>query len=110
MSDAVAVDLSLLALRAAAGAVMLAHGWNHVWGGGGIDGTTEWFDSLGMRPARLHARLASITELVAGALLILGLFTPFAAAAVVGTMLVAWITNTPATVSSSSAPARAGST
>lgn len=93
MTDAVAVDLSLLLLRGTVGVVMLAHGWNHVWGGGGIDGTTRWFASLGMRPARVHAWLASATELVAGALLVLGLLTPLAAAAVVGTMLVAWVTN-----------------
>jgi putative oxidoreductase len=91
--DALAVDLALLLLRATVGVVMLAHGWNHVWGGGGIDGTTGWFEGLGMRPARLHAWLASVTELVAGGLLLLGLLTPLAGAAVVGTMLVAWIVN-----------------
>lgn len=88
-----AIAAALLVLRATVGIVMLAHGWNHLWGGGGIDGTTEWFRGLGMRPARLHAWLASLTELGAGALLIVGLLTPLAAAAVVGSMLVAWVTN-----------------
>ena len=37
--------------------------------------------------------MASLTELGAGALLIVGLFTPLAAAGVVGVMVVAWITN-----------------
>jgi putative oxidoreductase len=46
-----------------------------------------------MKPGILHAWLASITEIVAGALLIAGLLTPLAAAGVTGTMLVAWITN-----------------
>lgn len=86
-------DLALLALRGVLGAVMLAHGWNHVFGGGRIAGTARWFESLGMRPGRLHAWLASLTELGAGALLVVGLLTPLAAAAVVGVMLVAWITN-----------------
>lgn len=93
MSDALATDIALLLLRVVVGIVMLAHGWNHVLGGGGIDGTTRWFASLGMRPARLHAWVASVTELGAGALLVLGLLTPLAAAGVVGTMLVAWIAN-----------------
>ena len=91
--DALAGDAALLVLRAAVGAVFVAHGWNHIWGGGRIDGTTRWFASLGMRPPRLHAWLASVTELVAGAMLVVGVATPLAAAAVIGIMLVAWVTN-----------------
>lgn len=93
VTDALALDVALLLLRSVVGVIMLAHGWNHVWGGGGIDGTTRWFAGLGMRPARLHAWVASVTELVAGGLLVLGLLTPLAGAAVVGTMLVAWLVN-----------------
>ena len=87
------LDVGLLVLRLAVGGVMLAHGWNHVFGGGKIAGTARWFESLGMRPGALHAWTASLTELGAGALLLLGLFTPLAGAAVVGVMVVAWITN-----------------
>ena len=87
------VDLGLLVVRLAVGAVMLAHGWNHVFGGGRIAGTGRWFESLGMKPGWLHAWTASLTELVAGCLLLLGLLTPLAGAAVVGVMVVAWITN-----------------
>ncbi len=86
-------DVSVLVLRLAAGAVMFAHGWNHVFGGGKIAGTARWFESLGMKPGRLHAWTASLTELGAGLLLVLGLLTPFAGAAVVGVMVVAWVTN-----------------
>jgi putative oxidoreductase len=93
MSDADAVDLALLVLRVTAGAVMLAHGINHVFGGGKIAGTAGWFESLGMRPAIIHAWMASVTEIGAGVLLVLGLLTPLAAAGVVGVMLVAWIAN-----------------
>jgi putative oxidoreductase len=46
-----------------------------------------------MRPGRLHAWLASGTEIAAGVLLVLGLLTPLAAAGVVGVLVVAWITN-----------------
>lgn len=93
MSDADTVDLALLVLRCILGAVMLAHGINHVIGGGKIAGTARWFQSLGMRPCTLHAWLASVTEIGGGALLVLGLLTPVAAAGAVGVMLVAWITN-----------------
>ncbi|MCW2668557.1 MAG: putative rane protein [Frankiales bacterium] len=87
------LDVALLVLRLAVGGVMLAHGWNHVFGGGRIAGTGRWFESLGMRPGWFHAWTASLTELGAGALLVVGLLTPLAGAAVVGVMLVAWITN-----------------
>jgi putative oxidoreductase len=80
-------------LRVAVGIVMIAHGRNHIWGGGKIEGTAGWFASLGMKPGILHAWLASITELVCGAMLILGFLQPFAAAGVIGVMLVALITN-----------------
>jgi putative oxidoreductase len=93
MSDADAANLALLVLRGAVGAVLLAHGINHIVGGGKIPGTARWFESLGMRPGVVHAWLASLTEVVGGALLVVGLLTPFAGAAVVGVMLVAWITN-----------------
>lgn len=86
-------DLGLLVLRVAVGVVMLAHGWNHVFRGGKIAGTGRWFESLGMRPGWLHAWTASLTELGAGVLLLLGLLTPLAGAAVVGVMVVAWVTN-----------------
>lgn len=93
MSASHAADLSLLVFRIAVGIVFLAHGYNHIFGGGKIAGTTRWFASLGMRPAVVHAWLASLTELGCGALLVLGLATPLGCAGVVGTMLVAWITN-----------------
>lgn len=88
-----AVNLALLGLRLILGAVMLAHGINHIIGGGKIAGTAGWFESLGMKPGRLHAWLASLTEVGAGALLLVGLLTPLAAAGVLGVMVVALVTN-----------------
>ncbi|MFI5958894.1 DoxX family protein [Cryptosporangium sp. NPDC051539] len=88
-----AIDLSLLVIRFGLGVVLLAHGYNHVFGGGKIAGTARWFASLGMRPGLLHAWLASATELGVGVLLVLGLGTPLACAGVIGTMGVALITN-----------------
>lgn len=80
---------ALLALRLGLGAVMLVHGWNHWRGKGGIDGTAGWFAGLGLSRPRLQAWLSVLTELGAGVLLIAGLGTALACAAVLGVMLVA---------------------
>jgi putative oxidoreductase len=93
MSAVTATDTSLLVFRLGLSIVFLAHGYNHIFGGGKIAGTARWFEGLGMRPGVLHAWTASITELGAGILLALGLAIPVACAGVIGTMLVAWITN-----------------
>src|SRR3954469_17327131 len=94
MHDAnTAFNLSVLVLRVVRGSVFLAHGINHVFRGGKIPGTARWFASLGMKPGVLHAWLASLTEIGSGGLVLVGFLTPLAAAGVVGTMLVAWITN-----------------
>ncbi|HEX9682583.1 MAG TPA: DoxX family protein [Acidimicrobiales bacterium] len=93
MNDADAVNLALLVFRVVVGVVMLAHGYRHIFGGGKIDGTAGWFESLGMKPGLVHAWVASLTEIAAGASLVLGLVTPLGAAGVIGTMTVALITN-----------------
>ena len=93
MPDVHAVDLALLVFRVAIGAVFIAHGVNHIIGGGKIAGTGRWFESLGMKPGWFHAWTASITEVGAGLLLVLGLLTSFGGAGVVGVMVVAWVTN-----------------
>jgi putative oxidoreductase len=87
------LDIGALLLRVALGITMLAHGYNHVWGGGKLAGTARWFESIGIRPGRVHALLASLTELAVAPLLFLGLLTPLAAAGVLGVMLVALISN-----------------
>lgn len=87
------VDVASLLLRLGLGATMVAHGWNHAFGGGRLPGTARWFESIGIRPGRVHATLATVTELGAGAMLLLGLFTPVATMAVVGTMTVALVAN-----------------
>jgi putative oxidoreductase len=88
-----ALDITALLLRVIVGITMLAHGWNHAFGGGRLAGTARWFASIGMRHAALHAFLATVTELGAGLLLLLGLITPLASAAVIGSMLVALVAN-----------------
>jgi putative oxidoreductase len=93
MYAADATNVSLLVFRLVIGLVFIAHGVNHVFRSGKIAGTARWFANLGMQPAMLHAWTASLTELGAGTLLVLGLATPLAAAGIIGTMTVAWITN-----------------
>ena len=88
-----AAAVALLVMRLSLGITVIAHGYRHIFGGGKIEGTGRWFESLGMKPGILHAWLASLTELGAGALLVVGLLTPLAAAAVLATLLVALITN-----------------
>ncbi|MEV5831654.1 DoxX family protein [Spirillospora sp. NPDC052242] len=80
---------ALLAVRLVVGATMIAHGYNHWRGGGRIAGTAGWFSGLGLRHGTLQAWLSVLTEIGAGALLILGLLTPLACAAIVSVMLVA---------------------
>lgn len=94
MIDASApVNFVLLLFRLVLAFVFIAHGWNHIFGGGKIEGTGRWFDSLGMRPGRLHAWFASLTEIGGGVLVGLGLLVPLGAAAMLGVMVVALITN-----------------
>ncbi|MBR7741714.1 DoxX family protein [Phycicoccus sp. BSK3Z-2] len=87
------LDLAALLLRLALGPMLLVHGANKVWGGGGLSGTAGWFESLGLRPGALHARLAAFTEIGAGVLVTVGLLTGPAAAAFVGLMTVAGLTD-----------------
>jgi putative oxidoreductase len=87
------VDIAGLLLRIALGITMLAHGYNHAFGGGKLPGTASWFESIGIRPGRVHALLATMTELGVAPLLFLGLLTPLAAAGVLGVMVVALIAN-----------------
>lgn len=87
------VDIAGLVLRASIGGTMIAHGWNHAFGGGRLPGTARWFESIGIRPGRIHALFATLAELGAGVLLLLGLVNALAAGAVVGTMVVALVAN-----------------
>jgi putative oxidoreductase len=83
------VVLALLLVRVVVGVTMIAHGYNHWRGGGKIAGTARWFAGLGLQRAELQAWMSVVTEIGAGALLVLGLLTPLACAAVISVMLVA---------------------
>src|SRR5215471_18971091 len=66
------LDGPALMLRLTIGPMLMVHGYNKVFGSGGLDGTTRWFDGLGLHPAHVHARLAATTEIGAGAMITLG--------------------------------------
>jgi putative oxidoreductase len=84
-------DIVLLLVRAVVGLTMIAHGLNHWRGGGKIEGTARWFAGLGLRHGTLQAWLSVLTEVGAGVLLLAGLLTPLACAAVISVMLVAGV-------------------
>jgi putative oxidoreductase len=86
------LDTASLILRLVLGVTLIAHGWNHGFGPGGLKGTTGWFESIGLRPAKVHAAVSSYLELAAGAALLVGFLVPLAAAAGVGIMTVAFVT------------------
>ena len=82
-------DIGLLVLRLALGGAFVVHGLQKVFGlfgGPGIDGFAQYLQSAGFREARILAWVTGVTELGGGALLVLGLFTPLAAAGVLGVM------------------------
>ncbi len=74
------------------GMMIFAHGWKHVKALRAGPGMAQWFESLGLRPGVLHARLVTVTELGVGVLLILGLVTPLAYGGLCALMIVAAVT------------------
>jgi len=89
ITDMDGFSLGTLVVRVAIGLTMAVHGYGKFFRGGRIPGTAAWFDSMGMRPGKLHALLAASTEIGAGLLLAFGLLTPLAALAFVALMVVA---------------------
>ena len=83
------MGLGKLVLRATLGGYFFGHGMQKLagwFGGGGLDGTGEMFEQIGLRPGRENALLAGAAEAGGGALLGLGLFTPAAVGMLSGVM------------------------
>jgi putative oxidoreductase len=75
--------LGLLILRVGLGAVLLAHGLQKLfgwWGGEGLNGFKNSLSHVGYQHADILTYCAAGGEIAAGVLLVLGLFTPLAAA------------------------------
>jgi putative oxidoreductase len=84
--------LGLALLRLIVGGLFVGHGLQKLagkFGGGGLEKTGQAFDSLGLRPGKLHATAAGVAEAGGGALLALGAATPIAATLLTGTMATA---------------------
>jgi putative oxidoreductase len=87
-----AVNLALLVGRVWLAVMIFAHGWNHLRRTVRHQGVAEWFDSLGVRPGRMHAWTVTLTELAVAGLLAAGLLTPIAYGGLCALMLVAFAT------------------
>src|SRR5437868_9084617 len=88
------MNLGLLILRVVVGLLFVGHGAQKlfgIWGGHGLAGTAGFFEAIGLKPGRVHATAAGLMEFAGGALLALGLLTPFAAAALIAVMTAAVI-------------------
>ena len=76
-------DLGLMLLRWAVGALLVGHGLQKAfgwWGGPGLDGFEETLSGMGFKYPEILTYIATGGQILAGVLLILGLFTPLAAA------------------------------
>jgi putative oxidoreductase len=72
-------DLALLLLRVVTGGLLMGHGAQKLFGsfgGNGLSGTAQWLESLGLKPGKLWAGGAGLSELVGGLLTLLGLGGP----------------------------------
>jgi putative oxidoreductase len=83
------VDLALLLVRIATGVMMLAHGYYKLIGG--VSGLAQGLAAGGLPAPGLLAWCATLAEAVGGVLMIIGLATRPAAAAISFTMVVAWL-------------------
>src|SRR5438067_1170253 len=81
-----------LILRVLVGALFVGHGTQKLFGwfgGHGLEGTGQAFESLGLKPGNRNAVAAGLAEAGGGALLASGVATPLAGAALTGTMATA---------------------
>src|SRR5947209_9328224 len=86
------MKIGRLLLRLVIGGFFIGHGTQKLFGwfgGHGLEGTGQFFESLGLRPGRTNALAAGAAEAGGGALLVAGLATPLAASAITGAMLTA---------------------
>jgi len=79
-------------LRLILGALFVGHGTQKLFGwfgGHGLEGTGQFFESLGLAPGRRNAITSGGAEAAGGAVLATGVANPLAAAAISGTMFTA---------------------
>ena len=86
------MDFGLLVARSVFGIAMSAHGAQKLFGwfgGYGISGTGQFFESIGFRPGRVLAVAAGFGEVAGGLLVALGLLGPVGPALMLSVMIVA---------------------
>ena len=86
------MEVGLLVLRIVVGAFFVGHGTQKLFGwfrGHGLGGTGAAFEEMGLRPGRMMAAIAGISEVAGGTLLALGFLTPLAAALLIAVMTIA---------------------
>ncbi|MBH8597446.1 DoxX family protein [Thermoactinomyces sp. CICC 10523] len=86
------MNIGLLLIRLAVGLTFMGHGSQKLFGwfgGPGLKGTGQWFESIGIKPGLFMAFLAGLGELAGGFLFAAGLGGPVGAVLIVLTMLVA---------------------
>jgi putative oxidoreductase len=86
------MDFGKLVVRLVVGGFFVGHGLQKLrgaFGGPGLEGTEQMMTALSMHPAKVNARAAALSETLGGAGIALGAGTPFASAALIGTMVTA---------------------
>jgi putative oxidoreductase len=86
------MDLGRTLVRGVIGPLFVGHGTQKLFGwfgGHGLEGTSGFFENLGLRPGKRHATAAGVAEAGGGLLLTLGAFTPLATTAISATMITA---------------------
>jgi putative oxidoreductase len=86
------VGLFRFLARVTIGLLFVGHGTQKLFGwfgGGGPEGTGQFFEQVGLRPGRRYALAAGAAETASGALFALGAATPLAASALSGAMITA---------------------
>jgi putative oxidoreductase len=92
MDNFAEASTGLLIARLIFGTMIAAHGGQKLFGwfgGYGLTGTGGFFEQLGFRPGRAFAAAASISEIAAGVLLVLGFLGPIGPALLLSVMIVA---------------------
>jgi len=84
---------AMVPIRLALGAIMFAHGAQHVFGVWGGPGLNRWINQAApfaeMRPSWLWMGAAALSEFIGGALVLIGLYTRIGAFFIACVMLVA---------------------
>jgi putative oxidoreductase len=94
-SDLQTLSIGLVFVRVVIGLLMAAHGTQKLFGwfgGYGLHKTGEFFVQLGFFPGSAFAAAASVTEIVSGILVAVGLLGPIGPALMISVMIVAAVT------------------